>query len=150
MQVNEAELLKMYKDMQTIRRMEMAADALHKAQLIRGFYHLAIGQVRQTHFCSWCPSRGSDIVCIIFCLQEAVSVALEHGISKDDGAIVATTPHHAWWDYQGRHFASSFVIQSEFPMEGVARRTFSPTIRYCQCPGPWLATWCPLEIPLFL
>lgn len=61
-------LLAMYKQMQLVRRMEMAGDALYKAKMIRGFCHLAIG-------------------------QEAVSVGLEHGIAKDDRVITGYRCH---------------------------------------------------------
>jgi len=39
-------LIGMYQKMTLMRRMEMAADALYRQKLIRGFCHLATGQVR--------------------------------------------------------------------------------------------------------
>jgi pyruvate dehydrogenase E1 component alpha subunit len=44
-QVSKEMLIDMYQKMTLMRRMEMAADALYKQKLIRGFCHLAIGQV---------------------------------------------------------------------------------------------------------
>ena len=43
--VTKENLLEWYRQMATMRRMEQAADALYRAKLIRGFCHLAIGQV---------------------------------------------------------------------------------------------------------
>jgi pyruvate dehydrogenase E1 component alpha subunit len=46
-QANKEDMLNYYRQMVTIRRMELAADALYKAKLIRGFCHLQTGQVRR-------------------------------------------------------------------------------------------------------
>ncbi|KAJ3869334.1 putative pyruvate dehydrogenase E1 component subunit alpha, mitochondrial [Lentinula novae-zelandiae] len=55
-----------------MRRMEMAADSLYKAKMIRGFCHLAIGQASYL---------------------EAVSVGLVHGINKNDKVITSYRCH---------------------------------------------------------
>ncbi|KAK6455316.1 alpha subunit of pyruvate dehydrogenase [Scheffersomyces xylosifermentans] len=61
-------LLKMYKDMIIIRRMEMAADALYKAKKIRGFCHLSVG-------------------------QEAIAVGIENAITPEDTVITSYRCH---------------------------------------------------------
>ncbi|KAK9379282.1 dehydrogenase E1 component-domain-containing protein [Kockiozyma suomiensis] len=65
---SKAELMQIYKDMVSIRRMETAADALYKAKKIRGFCHLSIG-------------------------EEAIAVGIEHAITKDDQVITAYRCH---------------------------------------------------------
>lgn len=67
-EVSKDMLLDMYQKMTLMRRMEMAADALYRQKLIRGFCHLAIG-------------------------QEAVSVGLESAITYDDLVITAYRCH---------------------------------------------------------
>jgi len=67
-EVTKEMLINMYRDMTTMRRMEMAADALYKAKLIRGFCHLSIG-------------------------QEAVAVGIESAITPNDQLITSYRCH---------------------------------------------------------
>ncbi|KAF9792183.1 mitochondrial pyruvate dehydrogenase E1 component beta subunit [Thelephora terrestris] len=67
-EVNKDLLMDMYQKMTLMRRMEMAADALYRQKLIRGFCHLAIG-------------------------QEAVSVGIESAITPEDRVITSYRCH---------------------------------------------------------
>ncbi|MCO5582048.1 hypothetical protein L7F22_035939 [Adiantum nelumboides] len=73
------ELLQMYTDMLTIRRMEISADLLFKSQQVRGFCHLYDG-------------------------QEAVAIGLKAAISKDDAVITAYRDHGIYLAQGGTAF----------------------------------------------
>lgn len=70
--ISHEQLLEMYQQMSTIRRLEMAADHLYKAKEIRGFCHLSTG-------------------------QEAIAIGIHHAISPLDSVITSYRCHGFTW-----------------------------------------------------
>lgn len=66
--LSKARLVEMYRQMTIVRRLEMSADALYKAQQIHGFCHLSIG-------------------------QEAVAIGIEEAADKKDTIITSYRCH---------------------------------------------------------
>jgi len=86
-------LIDMYQKMTLMRRMEMAADALYRQKLIRGFCHLATGQVRISVFKPRFVHPETLITPLDASQQEAVSVGMESAMTPEDRVITSYRCH---------------------------------------------------------
>ncbi|KTW28391.1 pyruvate dehydrogenase (acetyl-transferring) E1 component, alpha subunit [Pneumocystis carinii B80] len=92
--ISKKELIKMYSDMVTIRRMELASDLLYKSKKIRGFCHLYTG-------------------------QEAVAVGIEQAITPEDQVITAYRCHG--FTYIRGSSVKSIIAELLGRVDGVSR-----------------------------
>ena len=80
-------LLEWFQQMTLMRKMEQAAGSLYQAKLIRGFCHLAVGQV-SAHVLRHDVTKLTQRI-----LQEAVSVGFNSSMEKDDKLITSYRCH---------------------------------------------------------
>ena len=93
---SKTELLQFFRDMYTMRRMELQADNLYKQKLARGFLHLADGPLHWLSITAWAVSRQVfrlDPTPEVAAGQEAVPVGIEAAVTYKDSLIQSYRDH---------------------------------------------------------